>query len=111
MEYYTHALTINTETESSYKRHRSPREIHWAEMETKMLEQLGWSGPKIECDLFLFKVDPSPHGVDDGLGLFEDLLLHESRVVALHDLLKLHLEAGDLPKKDNDTLEIRIYVP
>ena len=56
MEYYTLALTINTETESSYKRHRSPREIHWAEMETKMLEQLGWSGPKIECDLFLFKI-------------------------------------------------------
>ena len=44
----------------------------------------------------LFKVDTPPHGVDDGLGLLEDLLLHEVVVVALHDLLELHLERGHL---------------
>ena len=56
-EYYTHALTMKTETESSYKRHRSLRETHKAGMETKMREQLGWSWPKIECDLFCSKCE------------------------------------------------------
>ena len=47
--------------------------------------------------LLQLKVDPSSHRVDDGLRLLEDLLLHERGEVALHDLLDLHLEGGDLP--------------
>ena len=47
--------------------------------------------------MFQLKVDPSSHRVDDGLRLLEDLLLHERGEVALHDLLDLHLEGGDLP--------------
>ena len=47
--------------------------------------------------MFQLKVDPSSHRVDDGLRLLEDLLLHEGGEVALHDLLDLHLEGGDLP--------------
>lgn len=42
------------------------------------------------------EIDASPHGVNDGIGLLEDLLLHEEIVVALHDLLQLHLQGGDL---------------
>ena len=51
-----------------------------------------------ECDLLGLKVDPSPHRVDDGLGLLEDLLLHERGVLALHDLLDLELQGEDLPE-------------
>ena len=47
--------------------------------------------------MFQLKVDPSSHRVDDRLRLLEDLLLHEGGEVALHDLLDLHLEGGDLP--------------
>ena len=49
-----------------------------------------------EGDHLLLKVDPASHGVDDRLWLLEDFLLHEGGVVALHDLLDLHLEGGDL---------------
>ena len=49
--------------------------------------------------LFQLKVDPSSHRVDDGLRLLEDLLLHERGEVALHDLLDLHFEGGDLPSQ------------
>ena len=49
-----------------------------------------------EGDDLLLEVDPASHGVDDRLWLLEDLLLHEGGVVALHDLLDLHLEGGDL---------------
>ena len=45
---------------------------------------------------FVLEIDTASHCVYDGLGLFEDLLLHERRVAALHDLLDLHLEGGDL---------------
>ena len=40
---------------------------------------------------------PPSHRVDNGLWLLEDLLLHEAGEGALHDLLDLHLEGGDLP--------------
>ena len=49
-----------------------------------------------EGDDLLLEVDPASHGVDDGLRLFEDFLLHEGGEVALHDLLDLHLEGGHL---------------
>ncbi len=49
-----------------------------------------------EGDDLLLEVDPASHGVDDGLWLLEDLLLHEGGEVALHDLLDLHLEGGHL---------------
>lgn len=39
--------------------------------------------------------DSSAHGVHNGLGLFEDLLLHERLVVAEHNLLELHGETLD----------------
>ena len=47
--------------------------------------------------VYLLKVDSATHGVDDGLWLLEDLLLHEGGVVALHDLLDLHLQGGHFP--------------
>ena len=50
-------------------------------------------------DLLQLKVDPSPHCVHNRFGLLEDLLLHEGGEVALHDLLDLHLEGGDLPRQ------------
>ena len=50
-----------------------------------------------EHDLLQLVVDPAPHGVDHGLGLLEDLLLHKTGEVSLHNLLDLHLEGGDLP--------------
>ena len=50
-------------------------------------------------DLLQLKVDPSPHRVHNRFGLLEDLLLHEGGEVALHDLLDLHLEGGDLPRQ------------
>lgn len=40
-------------------------------------------------------VETTTHGVDDGLGLLEDLLLHEVVELALHDLLELKLEGLD----------------
>ena len=43
----------------------------------------------------LLEVDSSTHRVDDRLGLLKDFLLHKGGVVALHDLLDLHLEGGD----------------
>ena len=43
-----------------------------------------------------FKVDSASHSVDNRLRLLEYLLLHEGGEVALHDLLHLHLERGDL---------------
>ena len=49
------------------------------------------------CHLLHLKVDPSPHRVHNRLWLLKDLLLHEGGEVALHDLLDLHLEGGDLP--------------
>ena len=49
--------------------------------------------------LLQFKVDPAPHGVDHGLRLLEDLLLHERVEVALHDLHDLHFQGGDLPSQ------------
>ena len=53
----------------------------------------------IFLDLLQLKVDPSPHCVHNRFGLLEDLLLHEGGEVALHDLLDLHLEGGDLPRQ------------
>ena len=50
-------------------------------------------------DALVLKVDAAPHGVDHGLGLLEDLLLHERGVVALHDLLDLKHQGGDLAGK------------
>ena len=47
-------------------------------------------------DALRLKVDPAPHRVDHRLRLLADLLLHERRVAALHDLLDLHLEGDDL---------------
>ena len=47
-------------------------------------------------DAFRLKVDPAPHGVHHGLRLLADLLLHERREAALHDLLDLHLEGDNL---------------
>ena len=44
-----------------------------------------------------WETGPAPHCVHHRLRLFADLLLHESRVAALHDLLDLHLESDDLP--------------
>ncbi len=51
-----------------------------------------------EDDSLGLEVDAAPHGVDHRLGLLEDLLLHERREVALHDLLDLHLQSRDLPE-------------
>lgn len=42
-------------------------------------------------------IETATHGVDDGLGLLEDLLLHEVVELALHDLLELQLEGLDGP--------------
>jgi len=39
------------------------------------------------------KVDSTTHGVDNRLGLFVDLLLHEVVKLALHDLGKFDLES------------------
>ena len=41
------------------------------------------------------KVDAATHGVDDGLGLLVDLLLHEVVEATLHDLGKLELQGLD----------------
>ena len=46
-------------------------------------------------DLLVDHVQTTTHGVDDGLGLLEDLLLHEVVKVALHDLLELKLDSLD----------------
>jgi hypothetical protein len=41
---------------------------------------------------------PRPsHGVDNRLRLLKDLLVHEAGEVALHDLLDLQHDGGDLP--------------
>ena len=40
-------------------------------------------------------VETATHGVDNGLGLLEDLLLHEVVELALHDLLELQLKGLD----------------
>ena len=50
-----------------------------------------------EDDLVLVEDDAPAHGVDDGLGLLEDLLLHERVKLALHDLVQLELDAVDRP--------------
>ncbi|KAI3475145.1 hypothetical protein L1887_63506 [Cichorium endivia] len=52
-------------------------------------------GEAAELDLALVKVDAATHGVDDGLGLLVDLLLHKVVEGALHDLCQLHLERLD----------------
>jgi hypothetical protein len=41
------------------------------------------------------KVDSTTHGVDNRLGLFVDLLLHEVVELSLHDLGKFYLEGLD----------------
>ncbi len=46
-------------------------------------------------DFLVGNVEPATHGVDDGLGLLEDFLLHEVAELALHDLLQLDLERLD----------------
>lgn len=51
-----------------------------------------------EDDLVLVEDDAAAHGVDDGLGLLEDLLLHERVKLALHDLVQLELDAVDRPR-------------
>jgi hypothetical protein len=46
----------------------------------------------------LKRADPPPsHSVDDRLRLLKDLLLHEAGEGALHDLLDLQHDGGDLP--------------
>jgi len=52
------------------------------------LETSEVDGPSIE-------VDSSSHGVDDGFGLFVDLLLHEVVELTLHDLGEFDLEGFD----------------
>ena len=46
-------------------------------------------------DSLVGNVETTTHGVDNGLGLLEDLLLHEVIELALHDLLELELEGLD----------------
>lgn len=48
-----------------------------------------------EGDGLLLGVQATTHGVDDGLGLLENLLLHEVVEAALHDLLQLDLDGLD----------------
>ena len=48
-----------------------------------------------ECDGLVDRVETSTHGVDDGLGLLENLLLHEVVEAALHNLLELDLQSLD----------------
>lgn len=48
-----------------------------------------------ERDGLVLNVQTTTHGVDDGLGLLEDLLLHEVVELALHDLLELELKGLD----------------
>ena len=50
-----------------------------------------------EDNLVLVEDDAPAHGVDDGLGLLEDLLLHERVKLTLHDLVQLELDAVDRP--------------
>ncbi len=38
------------------------------------------------------EVDAAPHGVENGVGLLVDLLEHEVRELALHDLLQLRVK-------------------
>ena len=59
-----------------------------------------------EGDFLVRVVDAAAHRVDNGLGLLEDLLLHEELVVALHNLLQLHLERGHLAAT-GESLDIR----
>ena len=49
-----------------------------------------------EGDFLVRVVDAAAHRVDNGLGLLEDLLLHEEVEVAFHNLLQLHLERRHL---------------
>ncbi len=49
-----------------------------------------------EDDGLILEANPAAHRIDHRLGLLEDLLLHEAAVVALHDLLNLHLQGDDL---------------
>ena len=48
-----------------------------------------------EGDLVRIEIDPSSHGVDDGLGLFVNLLLHKVVKFPLHDLRQFQLECLD----------------
>ena len=48
-----------------------------------------------ESDSLVGNVETTTHGVDDGLGLLENLLLHEVVELTLHDLLELELEGLD----------------
>jgi hypothetical protein len=48
-----------------------------------------------EGDGLVDSIQTTTHGVDDGLGLLEDLLLHEVVEAALHDLLELNLKRLD----------------
>lgn len=48
-----------------------------------------------KSDSLVLDVQTTSHGVDDGLGLLEDFLLHEVVELALHDLLELKLKSLD----------------
>ena len=48
-----------------------------------------------ESDGLVSNVEATSHGVDDGLGLLKNLLLHEVVELALHDLLELKLQRLD----------------
>lgn len=48
-----------------------------------------------KCDGLLLSVQTTTHGVDDGLGLLENLLLHEVVEATLHDFLQLDLDGLD----------------
>lgn len=48
-----------------------------------------------ECDLLVLDVQAAAHGVDDGLGLLKDFLLHKMVEFALHDLLQFEFNSLD----------------
>lgn len=49
-------------------------------------------------DRVIPEVQAPPHRVHHGLGLLKDFFLHEVLVIALHDLLDLDLQSGDLSR-------------
>ena len=58
-------------------------------------------------DLLGIPDDPPPHGVEDGLRLLEDLLVHEGVVVALAQGGQLGRQVGDLAAGLAGALEAR----
>ena len=48
-----------------------------------------------ECDLLVLDIQATAHGIDDGLGLLKDFLLHKVVKITLHDLLQLEFDGLD----------------